>query len=314
MQSQRIIELALPLAFLLLPTYSVKAQSVYHVEVDTSAVKGSVGKMVLSLTTNRPLTNRVDVFNFTTDGKLSLPETVGGLVAGDLIESKIPSSFTRIAGREFLNELTLNFLSFGKKISFSVNVSESAANDGRPLDQFALYLLDESGDPLIPLWPERGNRQSRQGNPTFAITINGERGGQLEIFGKTIDRRRRGKIEAEDRDRDLRVNFSVTPAWISVEEENSAPTVALNGILAEFCTRRCEGAPICTGGEFGVTLADEKFLRFDDVGNLKTRVTLIESGKKVEGGDEDHPSTVRVRVIGSPVSETIFRVREVTVE
>ena len=62
------------------------------------------------------------------------------------------------------------------------------------------------------------------------------------------------------------------------------------------------------------TLADEKFLRFDDVGNLKTRVTLIESGKKVEGGDEDHPSTVRVRVIGSPVSETIFRVREVTVE
>lgn len=291
------------MASILLPmSVALSGQSVYHVSIDTAAVDGQAGKLVFSLTSNRLRTNRTDIFNFSTDGNLNLPETLGGLVSGDLIEGSKPAAFTRIAGDHFLNELHLNFERFGRQINFSVNTSESGPRDHLVPDQIGVYLLDSEGRSLV-----RTRQGADRGNPNFTITITGERGGDLKIYGQRIDRRIRGKIQADDPERNALVDFTITPAWITVEEENSLPVVDFEGILQEFCTRRCNDTPAsCTGGEFGISVSEEKFLRFDDLGNLKTRVVLVD-------GDRELPNT-RVRVTGSLINNTMLRVREVQLQ
>ena len=276
-------------------------QSVYHVSVDTTNVQGLVAKVAFDLISNRVRTNRVDIFNFETDGKLGLTETQGGLVAGDLIERNNPAKFTRMAGNHFRNELVVNFESLGKRISFSVNVSESAPEAGQVLDQFAFSLLDADGQTI-----RRVRNPEVRGDPNFTIAISGERGGRLEMYGRRIDRRLRGGIDGIDADGSPLVGLTITPAWITEEEENSLPIVRFHGDLEEFCTRRCEGETGCEGGEFGVLDADDNFYRFDDVGNLKTRVALLSRGK----GD----SGLKVSVTGSLVSKTVLRVKEIVIE
>ena len=281
------------------PLNLMRGQSAYHISIDTSAVEGQPGKLALDLTSNRLRTNRTDIFSFTTDGKLTLPETQGGLISGDLVERRNPAPFTRIAGDQFLNELQLNFERFGKQINFSINVSESGPAGNAIPDQFAVYLLDEEGRALV-----RTRNGADRGNPNFTITIDGERGGELKLYGQRVDRRLRGKIQADDPERNALIDFTITPAWISREEENTLPIVTFVGTLQEFCTRRCNDTPAsCTGGEFGLSVSDEKFLRFDDIGNLKARVALIE-GDRIE-------ANTHVRVSGSLLSNTLLRVREV---
>src|SRR5215831_6637707 len=119
----------------LLSTWPGIAQSIYSVSIDTSQIHGSTGKLVFNVTSNYPLTNRVDVINFTTDGTLGLPETQGDLVTGDLIQGVNPARITRIKANGFFTELALPVVSFGDSITFSVNASETGPVAGRPPDQ-----------------------------------------------------------------------------------------------------------------------------------------------------------------------------------
>ena len=219
-----------------LATLPASGQSAYQIVIDTSNVAGQPGKLSFDLTSNRLRTNRADIVNFSTDGTLSLSETQGGLVSGDLIAGKMPAQFTRIGGNEFFNELLLNFDRFGQRITFSINVSESRSGDSVP-DQFAMYLLDSEGRSLT-----RARHGAGRGNPNFTVTITGERGGDLAIYDRTIDKGRRGKIHADDPERQAIADFTITPIWISVEEENKLPVTEIEGELEEFCTRRCNAA------------------------------------------------------------------------
>lgn len=293
--------LSIPLTVWWLVSISrASGQSAYQIVIDTSSIAGQQGKIAFDLTSNRLRTNRADLVNFSTDGKLSLPETQGGLVSGDLIAGRMPAPFTRIGGNQFFNELLLNFERFGERISFSINVSESSPGESVP-DQFALYLLDSEGRSLA-----RGRHAGGRGNPNFTLTITGERGGDLAIYGRTIDKGRRGKIHADDPEREALVDFTITPIWISVEEEDKLPVTAIEGDLQEFCTKRCNDNPEeCTATEFGVSVSDDVFLRFDDLGNLKARVALIEALKP--------DSTVRVRVTGRVLTKTTVLVREIQI-
>jgi len=288
--------LVLILTAVLIP--ASRAQSVYHVEVDTTRVEGSAGRVSFDLISNRLRTNRVDVFNFSTDGEMAAPETRGGLISGDLIDRDNPAKLTRIRGNEFRNELAVVFASFGKKVTFSVNVSESAPEPGQIPDQFSLSVLDAQGNPL-----RQAAAGEAKGDPNFAVIITGERGGQLEVYGRQVDRRIRGRIDGIDANGSPLVGLTITPAWISEEEENSLPIVIFHGGVEEFCTRRCVGEPNCEGGEFGIMDSEDNFYRFDDVGNLKARVAVIERGRE--------PAGLKARVTGSLLNKTVLRVREI---
>jgi len=268
------------------------AQSVYKVVIDTSALSGQAGTLFFDLTSNRPRTNRFDIFNFVTDGRVGLPLTSGGIISGDLIQGLNPAAFTRVEGNSFFNELALDFVQFGKQIAFTVDVTENAIPQGFP-DQFALFLLDDTGQGISGL---------RDGLPNIAITINGQRGGELQV-GRATRRPKKfldaGTPENTDPDHNT-IKIFVTPAWTT--DEATGPQASFEGQLEEFCTRRCEGQPNCTAGEFGVRTAEDRFVRFDDLGNLKARVAEVESGKT---------SGLRARVTGHMTNEFVIRVDKI---
>lgn len=151
----------------------------YDVSIDTFAVEGSTGQLAFDFTSNNGGANKVDILNFSTDGTLGLPETQGGLVEGDLILGLNPAPFSRINDQFFFNELVLHFVSFGKSITFTLQLTENSPGSGQLPDEFALFLLNASGRPVFttsdPLGP----------NALFAITIPGVPGGTLEVFRPT---------------------------------------------------------------------------------------------------------------------------------
>ena len=251
---------------------SALAQSIYGVSIDTRRIHGSSGKLVFDITTNTPLTNRFDVVNFSTDGTIGLPETQGELVAGDLIQNVRPAKFTRIKANTFFTELVLPFTAFGDEISFTLNLSETAALDQRPPDQLSLYLLDSEGRTMA------GNGVS--GDPNIVITVTGQRGGRLQVFDRSKDT---GRSEAEDMMAPNRpqepVRISVTPAWTPDDPTLFQNATAFVGTLQEFCNRRCAGEAVCTGGAFGLSIDDNTFYAFDDVSNLKAQVALVGNGE-----------------------------------
>jgi hypothetical protein len=273
---------------------AARSQSAYSIVIDTSAVEGKAGRLVFTLASNSPRTNRADIFHFGTDATIGLAETHGGLVAGDLALGSFPAPFTRIAGGHFLNELELPVESFGTRTQFIVDVSESGPGGELVVpDKFAFYLLDSEGNSLA--------RGVEAGDPHFTILIDGERGGVLDVLGRTAAKRQKLAVDR----REAGVDISISPIWITREEENALPALSFEGEMVEFCTRRCVGEEGCSGGEFGVTMPDGKILRFDDLGNLKARVALVEKGL------DDVRVTVRVSAV--PLSNTVLRVRAIEI-
>jgi hypothetical protein len=261
------------------------AQSVYSIAIDTAEVRGASGKLVFAVTSNRPLVNRVDIVNFVTDGSLGLPETEGTLVSGDLIQGLNPARFTRIKAYTFLTELAIPFTAYGNTIQFVVNVSETAPREDIPPDQLSVYLLDQEGRRLT-------RRRVRDTRPEFAITITGDRGGRLEVAGQ----KKVGAAGPEDdtlpentpaRDAETRANamvrVQITPAWTADDPAVDEAAKTFEGNLSEFCNRRCDGALICTGGAFGISVNEDTFYTFDDIGNLKTQVALVDAGRNPLG-------------------------------
>ncbi len=161
-------------------TPSVIAQTVYSVSIDTSAVSGTAGVLAFDLTSNDGGMNQVIILNFSTDGVLGLPETEGGLVAGDLILGLNPAPLTRIHDKFFFNALGVRFMSFGTKIAFTLQLSQNPPDPSQLPDEFALYLLDVSELPLF------GTSDHLGSNALFSICITGEAQGRLNVFSPTV--------------------------------------------------------------------------------------------------------------------------------
>lgn len=171
-----------PLTVLLIAfcvAHSALAVTTYDVTIDTSAVSGKNGQLAFDFTKSDPAFNAVDILNFSTDGTLGLPETQGGLVEGDLILGSNPAPHTRINGGFFFNELVLNLKPFGTSITFTLQLTENHT-PGQIPDQFALFLLDESGLPLFSTSDPLG------ADALFAVDITGVAGGDLSVFSPTV--------------------------------------------------------------------------------------------------------------------------------
>jgi hypothetical protein len=279
---------------LLTVPYLCSAQSIYYVSIDTSPVKGAAGKLVFDITSNRPLTNRVDLINFLTDGVTGLPETQGELVSGDLILNSNPAKSTRMKAYGFFTELALPFQSFGTRVNFVVNASETGPQKDAPPDLFSVYLLDEEGQSLT---------SSRVGDstPAVSITITGERGGKVSLapngrktfkIGEPYESPSKDAADSPEVLRRATVAFNVTPGWIPDDPTQFTNAKTFSGPISEFCNRRCDGTDICTGGAFGIQIDANTFYIFDDVSNLKTQVAMVNAGFNPLG--EGHVGSAKV--------------------
>jgi hypothetical protein len=252
------------------------AQSIYGVSIDTTSLRGSSGQLIFDITSNFPLTNRADIINFSTDGTFGLAETQGTLVEGDLVMHASPAKLTRLKADGFLTELVLPFSAFGDQISFTLNVSETGPLAGIPPDQVSLYLLGK-------------NEQRLDNAPNMSVTINGQRGGLLELPRQRPGADHAGDSEEADRAHPGRVPPTVPFAVVAASTPDD-PALFRNaqtfiGTLTEYCKRRCAGEASCTGGAFGVQVDESTFYTFDDVSNLKAQVALVMDGANplVEG-------------------------------
>ena len=294
-------------AVLLTSVTCCSAQSIYSVSIDTSQVRGTAGTLVFDITSNFPLTNRVDVINFSTDGTLDLPQTQGDLVTGDLIQRLNPARITRIKANSFFTELALPFTTFGDSITFAINASETGPLAGRPPDEFSLFLLDQEGRTL-------GAANRRSGKPNLSITITGARGGEIDTGkparGSGLAEEKGGADSGEERGaRQPDVAFTITPGWTSDDPSVFQNAQTFEGDLTEFCNRRCKGEQICTGGAFGIAQPDGGFYSFDDVGNLKAQVALVEGGQNpLVEGQWGHAKVVGI------LKDSVITVREISLQ
>ena len=106
-----------------------------------------------------------------------------------------------------------------------------------------------------------------------SVTILGSRGGKLE-------RARATHASRQDNSRRVPggVRISVVPAF-TFDDSSKALVKTFSGTLKQFCTRRCNTGVNCTAREFGIATPDGSFYTFDDLGNLKAFVLLLDSGK-----------------------------------
>jgi hypothetical protein len=257
-------------------------------------VRGSSGQLILDFTSNLPLTNRFDIINFSTDGTTGPPKTQGEEVTGDLVQNSFPAKHTRVKANTFFTELALPFVAYGDFIEFTINVSETKALNGRPPDEFSLFLLDSLGRSLAA-------RANPDGKPDMSITVTGVRGGQLKLLtdpvvaggssvGPGPDDQPDSNNSTEESTSVLfprpimapapEVAFNVTPAFTQDNPALLQEAQTFVGNLTEFCNRRCAAnKAICTGGAFGLAVDETTFYSFDDVGNLMAQVALVDSGQ-----------------------------------
>ncbi len=158
------------------------AQNFVTVSVDTSAVSGTAGKLVFDFTNSNPENgNNVQIRSFAAPGAtLGLPETQGGLVSGNLILGLNPAGFTVIDSDFFFNELTVNFIKFSNKVTFTLQVSTIGPPAGTPAAQFAFFILDSSGSPLFSTQDPLG------ANALFSIDVTGASDGNLNVFSPAV--------------------------------------------------------------------------------------------------------------------------------
>jgi len=158
------------------------AQSVVSVSVDTSAVSGTSGKLVLDFTNSNPGDgNNVQIRSFAAPGAtLGLAQTQGGLVSGDLILGLNPANFTFVDSDFFFNEVTVNFVKFSNKVTFTLQTSEIGPPAASPPAQLAFFILDSSGFPLFP------TLDPLTANALFSIDVTGTSGGALNVFGPAV--------------------------------------------------------------------------------------------------------------------------------
>jgi Flp pilus assembly protein TadD len=99
----------------------------------------------------------------------------------------------------------------------------------------------------------------------------------------------------------------VTAGWTPDDPSLFQNAQIYEGDLTEFCNRRCKGEKICTGGAFGIAMKDGSFYSFDDAGNLKAQVALVESGQNplVEG------QWGRAKIVGV-LQDSVITVRQVS--
>jgi hypothetical protein len=155
---------------------SAFGDTLLNVSINTSAINGSSGKLVFDLTVNAPGTgDHAIIENFSAPGAtLGLPETLGGLVSGDLILGLNPAPFTIIDGDFFFNELTLNFIKFSNSLTFVLDLPNLAPLGGNPPDEFALFMLNKAGLPLFPTGDPLGANALFTvdvGSPSSLITV-----------------------------------------------------------------------------------------------------------------------------------------------
>lgn len=113
-------------------------------------------------------------------GKTALPVTFGGFVNGDIILGSNPAAFSTIDESAFgvpffFTELLVPFTSFGKTISFSVQLSQN--NDGTsPPDEFSFFVLDSTGQTLVP------TSDPLLASALFTIAIDGSGAGLFNSY------------------------------------------------------------------------------------------------------------------------------------
>ena len=169
---------AMPLAALFLALSAASpawADSIFNVNIDTTSLAGTNGKLAVDYIVNNPPSgHHVEILDFLTNSfTAGLPESAGGLVEGNVFLppfTTVGAALTGVVGNShigggfFFNELILN-LKFGTSISFDLHVPEYAV--GAVPDQVALFLLDSAYLPLFPTTDPTG------ANALFVVDITG---------------------------------------------------------------------------------------------------------------------------------------------
>lgn len=143
--------------------------------IDTSAVAGDTVRVAFDFTANTLNLNSLQLLTFSAPGAtMGLPDTLGGLISGDLILGNNPAAFTLIQSEAFFNSLTVNLEPVGNLITFQTTLTENVGA-GLP-DQFSLFLLADDFLPLFPTTDPFG---------TDALFV-ADFGGPAQAFGPAV--------------------------------------------------------------------------------------------------------------------------------
>src|SRR6266446_3493857 len=178
MTRQRAFDVFIVGLSVLLGTFAETAYATtISVTINTTAVAGSSSKLVFDFVTNAPERGEhLELLNFSAPGAvIGLPETLGGLVSGDLILLRNPAPFTVVDADFFFNEIAVNIQRFTEAITVTLQIPDLAPVPGVPPDEFALFLLDSAGRPLPTSDPLGANA-------LFVIDITGSAGGVSGAF------------------------------------------------------------------------------------------------------------------------------------
>jgi hypothetical protein len=141
--------------------------------IDTSAYAGVDAELAFDFIDGGPPSNTVTITDFVTNGNLFVPGTTGGA------SGTLPGTVT-LTDSSFFNEY-LAQLKLGTTISFNLSETSNAPVPGSAPDEFALYLLDSSGNPLITTGDPSGADASITLDSTGALaTYNGS---QVTVSG-----------------------------------------------------------------------------------------------------------------------------------
>jgi len=123
---------------------AARANSVYYVTVDTTALGGTTGDVVFDfLSGGGPADNALPIEGFTTDGTLGTPTTTGTVIEpfGPLPNTVILVTDPNTSP---FNEYLTGF-TFGTTMSFLLNATENAPGPGSAPDEFSMYFLAADG-------------------------------------------------------------------------------------------------------------------------------------------------------------------------
>ena len=151
------------------------------VTINTAALAGAKIKTAFDFTANTLNRNSATISNYSAPGStMGLPETLGGLISGDLILQNNPASSTSIEFGSFFNSLAVVLNTTGNQITFSISYSELGPLGGAPPDAIAFYILDAAGQPLFATSDPLGT------NALFTIELTGAVGGVVTAYTPAV--------------------------------------------------------------------------------------------------------------------------------
>lgn len=142
----------------------------FHVSINTSSLGSAPIGATFDFIDGGSPSNNVAVNGFSTDGALSVSNSIGGVTGG------LPSGFT-LDDSAFFNEYYQVIIA-ANSISFDFNTTANIPDIGSSPDTFSFYLLDDqTGLSLFDTTDPTGS------NSLFILDINGSNDGLLNVYG-----------------------------------------------------------------------------------------------------------------------------------